>query len=199
MQFPKEQPWKGVKSLSGRAESSVVSCLASRHREVLLTDSSGRSHQLGGALPLPRGTAPHRLLVAPSLLLSVVLEEPQEEKSKKLRYHDEADQSALQRMTRLRVTWSMQEDGLLMLCRIASNILNTKVRDPPVPGSLQPTWEACGPWGRSSHLLGPLGKAFPESCKLMPLPFLHISFQLSAGILAWLQAEQTGAVVSTRV
>ncbi|XP_066131590.1 general transcription factor 3C polypeptide 1 [Saccopteryx bilineata] len=60
-------------------------------------------------------------------------EEPQEEKSKKLRYHDEADQSALQRMTRLRVTWSMQEDGLLMLCRIASNILNTKVKGPFVP------------------------------------------------------------------
>ena len=36
--------------------------------------------------------------------------------------------SALQRMTRLRVTWSLQEDGLLMLCRIASNVLNTKVR-----------------------------------------------------------------------
>uniref|UniRef100_A0A8C9DDC2 Ral transcription factor IIIC subunit 1 n=1 Tax=Prolemur simus TaxID=1328070 RepID=A0A8C9DDC2_PROSS len=54
-------------------------------------------------------------------------------KSKRLRYHDEADQSALQRMTRLRVTWSMQEDGLLMLCRIASNVLNTKVKGPFVP------------------------------------------------------------------
>ncbi|XP_036268902.1 general transcription factor 3C polypeptide 1 isoform X1 [Pipistrellus kuhlii] len=60
-------------------------------------------------------------------------EELQEEKSKSLRYHDEADQSALKRMTRLRVTWSMQEDGLLMLCRIASNILNTKVKGPFVP------------------------------------------------------------------
>ncbi|XP_023471845.2 general transcription factor 3C polypeptide 1 [Equus przewalskii] len=60
-------------------------------------------------------------------------EELPEEKSKKLRYHDEADQSALQRMTRLRVTWSMQEDGLLILCRIASNILNTKVKGPFVP------------------------------------------------------------------
>ncbi|KAI5939978.1 General transcription factor 3C polypeptide 1 [Manis javanica] len=60
-------------------------------------------------------------------------EELPEEKSKRLRYHDEADQSALQRMTRLRVTWSMQEDGLLMLCRIASNVLNTKVKGPFVP------------------------------------------------------------------
>uniref|UniRef100_A0A8C0KFE9 Ral transcription factor IIIC subunit 1 n=1 Tax=Canis lupus dingo TaxID=286419 RepID=A0A8C0KFE9_CANLU len=56
-----------------------------------------------------------------------------QEKNRSLRYHDEADQSALQRMTRLRVTWSIQEDGLLMLCRIASNVLNTKVKGPFVP------------------------------------------------------------------
>uniref|UniRef100_A0A674I6I7 Ral transcription factor IIIC subunit 1 n=1 Tax=Terrapene triunguis TaxID=2587831 RepID=A0A674I6I7_9SAUR len=55
------------------------------------------------------------------------------EKNKKLRYHDEADQSALLRMTRLRVTWTVQEDSLLMLCRIASNVLNTKVKGPFVP------------------------------------------------------------------
>ncbi|XP_042293819.1 general transcription factor 3C polypeptide 1 isoform X2 [Sceloporus undulatus] len=56
-----------------------------------------------------------------------------EEKRKRPRYHDEADQSALQRMTRLRVTWTVQEDSLLMLCRIASNVLNTKVKGPFVP------------------------------------------------------------------
>ncbi|XP_069839754.1 general transcription factor 3C polypeptide 1 [Dendropsophus ebraccatus] len=55
------------------------------------------------------------------------------EKIKRNRYHDEADQSALQRMTRLRVAWTSQEDGLLMLCRIASNILNRKVNRPFVP------------------------------------------------------------------
>ncbi|XP_005405198.1 PREDICTED: general transcription factor 3C polypeptide 1 [Chinchilla lanigera] len=60
-------------------------------------------------------------------------EELPEAKSKRLRYHDEADQSALRRMTRLRVSWSMQEDGLLMLCRIASNVLNGKVKGPFVP------------------------------------------------------------------
>ncbi|KAM3916587.1 general transcription factor 3C polypeptide 1 isoform 2-T2 [Leptodactylus fuscus] len=56
-----------------------------------------------------------------------------EDKIKRSRYHDEADQSALQRMTRLRVAWTSQEDGLLMLCRIASNILNRKVKRPFVP------------------------------------------------------------------
>uniref|UniRef100_A0A8B9FJS5 General transcription factor IIIC subunit 1 n=1 Tax=Amazona collaria TaxID=241587 RepID=A0A8B9FJS5_9PSIT len=56
-----------------------------------------------------------------------------EEKSKRLRYHDEADQSALLRMTRLRVTWTVQEDSLLMLCRIASHVLNAKVKGAFVP------------------------------------------------------------------
>uniref|UniRef100_A0A8C9ERQ9 General transcription factor IIIC subunit 1 n=1 Tax=Pavo cristatus TaxID=9049 RepID=A0A8C9ERQ9_PAVCR len=60
-------------------------------------------------------------------------EEKPVEKSKRLRYHDEADQSALQRMTRLRVTWTVQEDVLLMLCRIASHVLNAKVKGPFVP------------------------------------------------------------------
>ncbi|KAM9179444.1 general transcription factor 3C polypeptide 1 [Mergus octosetaceus] len=60
-------------------------------------------------------------------------EETSVEKSKRLRYHDEADQSALQRMTRLRVTWTVQEDSLLMLCRIASHVLNAKVKGPFVP------------------------------------------------------------------
>ncbi|XP_072204819.1 general transcription factor 3C polypeptide 1 isoform X2 [Excalfactoria chinensis] len=60
-------------------------------------------------------------------------EEKSVEKSKRLRYHDEADQSALQRMTRLRVTWTVQEDVLLMLCRIASHVLNAKVKRPFVP------------------------------------------------------------------
>ncbi|NWV38569.1 TF3C1 factor, partial [Grantiella picta] len=55
------------------------------------------------------------------------------EKSKRLRYHDKADQSALLRMTRLRVTWTVQEDSLLMLCRIASHVLNAKVKGPFVP------------------------------------------------------------------
>ncbi|NXA09623.1 TF3C1 factor, partial [Sapayoa aenigma] len=55
------------------------------------------------------------------------------EKSKRLRYHDEADQSALLRMTCLRVTWTVREDSLLMLCRIASHVLNAKVKGPFVP------------------------------------------------------------------
>lgn len=73
--------------------------------------------------PFPSRKADSRSLSSPL----VVLGEHPEAKSKKLRYQDEADQNALRMMTRLRVSWSMQEDGLLMLCRIASNVLNTKV------------------------------------------------------------------------
>nr|XP_015215327.1 PREDICTED: general transcription factor 3C polypeptide 1 isoform X2 [Lepisosteus oculatus] len=49
------------------------------------------------------------------------------------RFHDEADRSALQRMTRQRVCWSAQEDGFLMLCRVASHVLNRKIKKPFVP------------------------------------------------------------------
>ncbi|XP_058013284.1 general transcription factor 3C polypeptide 1 isoform X3 [Ahaetulla prasina] len=60
-------------------------------------------------------------------------DENPEAKNPKPRYHDEVDRRALQRMTRLRVMWTVQEDSLLMLCRIASNILNAKVKGPFVP------------------------------------------------------------------
>lgn len=68
------------------------------------------------------------MLRSVSSLVSLDLsEEESADKSKRLRYHDKADQSALLRMTRLRVTWTVQEDSLLMLCRIASHVLNAKV------------------------------------------------------------------------
>lgn len=83
---------------------------------------------LGHFLPVWLGPFPSRKAGSRSLSSPlVVLGEHPEAKSKKLRYQDEADQNALRMMTRLRVSWSMQEDGLLMLCRIASNVLNTKV------------------------------------------------------------------------
>lgn len=41
--------------------------------------------------------------------------------------HDEADHRALKMMTRQRVNWSVQEDSLMMLCRVASHLLNSKV------------------------------------------------------------------------
>ncbi|XP_061404831.1 general transcription factor 3C polypeptide 1 isoform X3 [Lethenteron reissneri] len=55
-----------------------------------------------------------------------------EEGSPKM-YYDETDRSALSRMTKQRVAWTEQEDGLLLLCRVACTILNAKVRRPFVP------------------------------------------------------------------
>ncbi|XP_078274289.1 general transcription factor IIIC subunit 1 [Rhinoraja longicauda] len=51
----------------------------------------------------------------------------------KRRFTDDADRSALRRMTKLRVTWTAQEDSLLMLCRVASHVLNKKLKGPFVP------------------------------------------------------------------
>ncbi|KAM3864620.1 general transcription factor 3C polypeptide 1 [Diretmus argenteus] len=47
--------------------------------------------------------------------------------------HDEADHRALKRMTRQRVTWSIPEDSLMMLCSVASHLLNSKIKRPFVP------------------------------------------------------------------
>ncbi|XP_069761563.1 general transcription factor 3C polypeptide 1 isoform X2 [Narcine bancroftii] len=60
-------------------------------------------------------------------------EAPQQGKTKRFRFTDDADRSALRRMTKLRVTWTAQEDSLLMLCRVASHVLNKKVKGPFVP------------------------------------------------------------------
>lgn len=46
---------------------------------------------------------------------------------------DETDQRALLHMTRQRVAWTHTEDSLLMLCRVASNFLNRKLKRPFVP------------------------------------------------------------------
>ncbi|XP_030636150.1 general transcription factor 3C polypeptide 1 [Chanos chanos] len=47
--------------------------------------------------------------------------------------HDEVDRRALLKMTKQRVHWTQQEDSLLMLCRVASHILNHKIKRPFVP------------------------------------------------------------------
>lgn len=52
------------------------------------------------------------------------------EPKKQTRVHDEADHRALKMMTRQRVNWSVQEDSLMMLCRVASHLLNSKVHTP---------------------------------------------------------------------
>ncbi|XP_036395311.1 general transcription factor 3C polypeptide 1-like isoform X1 [Megalops cyprinoides] len=57
----------------------------------------------------------------------------QQDKRIRLPFHDEADLIALKRMTRQRVAWTLQEDSLLLLCRVASHFLNRKIRKPFVP------------------------------------------------------------------
>nr|XP_046189685.1 general transcription factor 3C polypeptide 1-like [Oncorhynchus gorbuscha] len=62
---------------------------------------------------------------------------PQKKKKVEVRkrppVHDAADHKALMMMTRQRVTWSVSEDSVLILCRVASHFLNRKLRRPFVP------------------------------------------------------------------
>ncbi|KAM4751478.1 general transcription factor 3C polypeptide 1 [Anableps anableps] len=55
------------------------------------------------------------------------------EPKKRTRAHDATDHQALKRMTRHRVFWSVQEDSVMMLCSVASHLLNSKLKRPFVP------------------------------------------------------------------
>ncbi|XP_073327021.1 general transcription factor 3C polypeptide 1 isoform X3 [Pagrus major] len=55
------------------------------------------------------------------------------EPKKRTPAHDEADHKALKMMTRQRVYWSIQEDSLMMLCSVASHLLNSKLKRPFIP------------------------------------------------------------------
>ncbi|XP_077380152.1 general transcription factor 3C polypeptide 1 isoform X2 [Festucalex cinctus] len=50
------------------------------------------------------------------------------EPKKRTPAHDEADHRALKKMTRQRVIWTVQEDSMLMLCAVASHLLNSKLQ-----------------------------------------------------------------------
>lgn len=55
------------------------------------------------------------------------------EPKKRTPAHDAADHQALKMMTRQRVYWSVQEDSLMMLCNVASHLLNSKLKRPFIP------------------------------------------------------------------
>ncbi|KAM9363755.1 general transcription factor 3C polypeptide 1 [Symphorus nematophorus] len=55
------------------------------------------------------------------------------EPKKRTPAHDAADHQALKMMTRQRVYWSVQEDSLMMLCSVASYLLNSKLKRPFIP------------------------------------------------------------------
>ncbi|KAM7394584.1 hypothetical protein PAMP_021375 [Pampus punctatissimus] len=55
------------------------------------------------------------------------------EPKKRTPAHDEADHQALKMMTRQRVYWSVQEDSLMMLCSVASHLLNSQLKRAFVP------------------------------------------------------------------
>ncbi|XP_070771379.1 general transcription factor 3C polypeptide 1 [Enoplosus armatus] len=62
-----------------------------------------------------------------------VTRKKKKEPKKRTPAHDEADHKALKMMTRQRVYWSIQEDSLMMLCSVASHLLNSKIKRPFIP------------------------------------------------------------------
>ncbi|KAI8511588.1 General transcription factor 3C polypeptide 1 [Branchiostoma belcheri] len=58
---------------------------------------------------------------------------PRKKDHKKEKYHDTRDKAALSRMKRQRVSWTPQEDSLILRCRVASALLNKKVQQSFVP------------------------------------------------------------------
>ncbi|XP_074545488.1 general transcription factor 3C polypeptide 1 [Halichoeres trimaculatus] len=65
----------------------------------------------------------------------IVKPPPKKKKEPKKRTpaHDEADHKALKMMTRQRVLWTIQEDSLMMLCSVATHLLNSKLKRPFIP------------------------------------------------------------------
>uniref|UniRef100_A0A8C5QIN2 Ral transcription factor IIIC subunit 1 n=1 Tax=Leptobrachium leishanense TaxID=445787 RepID=A0A8C5QIN2_9ANUR len=101
--------------------------------QIIKEPTSQRNNRVCGGKSKKRKRPQKEVVAGKKKLKRKKSESSEQEKIKKNRYNDLADQSALQRMTRLRVAWTAQEDGLLMLCRIASSILNRKVKRPFVP------------------------------------------------------------------
>uniref|UniRef100_A0A1A7X0R7 General transcription factor IIIC, polypeptide 1, alpha 220kDa n=1 Tax=Iconisemion striatum TaxID=60296 RepID=A0A1A7X0R7_9TELE len=62
-----------------------------------------------------------------------VARKKRKEPKKRTPAHDEADHRALKRMTKQRVYWTLQEDSVIMLCAVASYLLNSKLKKLYVP------------------------------------------------------------------
>ncbi|XP_054635319.1 general transcription factor 3C polypeptide 1-like [Dunckerocampus dactyliophorus] len=83
-------------------------------------ESSSRNQQVVGGKRQRRKRTKKEVIRVPR--------KKKKEPKKRTRAHDEADHRALKMMTRQRVNWTVPEDSLLMLCNVASHVLNSKLR-----------------------------------------------------------------------
>ncbi|XP_062304643.1 general transcription factor 3C polypeptide 1-like isoform X1 [Osmerus eperlanus] len=104
-------------------KQSLISLL--EEKVTVATEPASRNQQVRGGKKRER-KRPIRKQVAkvPAKIKKVVVRRPA---------HDEADRRALKRMTRRRVVWTLREDSFLMLCSVASRLLNRQLRRPFVP------------------------------------------------------------------
>ncbi|XP_046898267.1 general transcription factor 3C polypeptide 1-like [Hypomesus transpacificus] len=104
-------------------KQSLISLL--EEKVTVAMEPASRNQQVRGGKKRER-KRPIRKQVAkvPAKIKKVVVRRPA---------HDEADRRALKRMTRRRVVWTLREDSFLMLCSVASRLLNRQLRRPFVP------------------------------------------------------------------
>ncbi|KAM6939477.1 general transcription factor 3C polypeptide 1 [Xenentodon cancila] len=91
-------------------------------------ESASRNQQVVGGKGQKRKRSKKEVVKAPR--------KKRKEPKKRTPAHDEADHRALKMMTKQRVYWSVQEDGLMMLCSVASYLLNSKLKRPFIPHCL---------------------------------------------------------------
>ncbi|KAM9857030.1 general transcription factor 3C polypeptide 1 [Aulostomus maculatus] len=94
-----------------------------REESVEVTEEpSSRNQQVVGGKQQKRKRSKKEVIKVPR--------KKKKEPKKRTPAHDEVDHQALKMMTRRRVNWSLQEDSLMMLCSVASHLLNSKLKRP---------------------------------------------------------------------
>ncbi|CAK6972755.1 general transcription factor 3C polypeptide 1-like [Scomber scombrus] len=99
--------------------------LARQETIELAIEPASRNQQVVGGKRQKRKRSKKEVVKAPR--------KKKKEPKKRTPAHDEVDHRALKMMTRQRVYWSVQEDSLMMLCSVASQLLNSQLKRPFIP------------------------------------------------------------------
>lgn len=111
-------------STSPRYVTAKRSLVRQENIEVAIEPAS-RNQQVVGGKRQKRKRSRKEVIRAPR--------KKKKEPKKRTPAHDEVDHRALKMMTRQRVYWSVQEDSLMMLCSVASHLLNSQLKRPFIP------------------------------------------------------------------
>ncbi|KAF7662374.1 hypothetical protein LDENG_00237400 [Lucifuga dentata] len=112
---------KAGESTSPRYVTAKRPLITDQNVEVVIEPAS-RNQQVAGGKRQKRKRSKKEVIKIPR--------KKKKEPRKRTPAHDEADHRALKMMTKQRVYWSVQEDSLMMLCSVASHLLNSKLKRP---------------------------------------------------------------------